>query len=586
MPNHPAGLVLALLLRLAVILATDANRTAAQASPARSALADSLWSAGATDSAARLYRAILARDSLASSQAVFRLATALSWAGQTDSALAMYARFERMEPASGAGPLSRARTLAWATRFRPALGLLDSLATAHPDGQEIAMLRAQVLAWAGDLSASEARSAEWLAHHANDDEVRAGLARTLAWDGKFDAAEAEYRTLATRVPAEGAKGLAQVSAWRGNLRDAEQQWIAATATYPNDPETWVGLAQVQRWQGRPRDADRALTTALRVHPGYADAISQRAWVRADLQPAVDPLVAYTNDSDQNRVMTLAIQGSIAPPWQGRAFGGVQWRQGELGATSGSSITVRTGASWTPSGAPLMLRGEVGVSVLARTIGVGATPRTGPSSQFLYALRASGPLSTRLSAGVSIAGGAFDETAVLIAGGIRTDGIDADVSVALPARFNLLGSAGWMRVGGGSVANQRTAFSGELRYAVARGSWVGLAARTFGYDTLGAADGYFAPQRFSLGEVGAHFELPKDIGWNVSADAGYGVQAIRLGAAASSNKDAQRAAIAVMHRPRPGTEFSAGIWIANVASPFAATSEYRAGGFTLRGRVGF
>ena len=580
---QPLTTVTALLL---VLGAAPAAPAAAQRPADLAVRADSLWRAGATDSAVRLYHVILAPDSLASSRAVYRIATSLAWAAKTDRALALYSRYERMEPTDWGGPLARSRTQAWAGRYKPSLATLDSLARARPEEQEVALLRAQVLAWAGDLAPSANRYREWLARHTDDDEARAGLARTLSWDGRFDEAEAEYRALATRAPAEGTKGLARIAAWRGNLRDAEQQWAATTAAYPKDPETWVGLALVQRWQGRARDADRSLAAALRVTPGYPDAISQRAYVRAELEPAVDPVLAYTNDSDQNRVTTLSVAGSIAPSWQGRAFGVVQWRQGTLGPTTGSSATVRGGATWTPIGSPMMLRAELGMSFLSRSISVGGTPRSGPASQVLYALRASGPLTSRVSVGLALAGGAFDETAVLIAGGVRTDGVDADVTVVLPARLTLSGGAGWMRVGSGTVANQRAAFSGALRYAVTRASWVGVVARTFGYDTLAAADGYFSPQRFSLAEVAAHFELPRDLGWNVAADAGIGAQEIRVGSAPSSGKDAQRAAIALLYRPRPGTEYSAGLWIANVASPFAATSEYRAGGLSLRGRVGF
>lgn len=547
---------------------------------------DSAWQAGHQDSAATLYRAALAQDSLASSRAVFRVATTMAWASRTDSALALFARYERMEPRDWSGPLARARTQAWASRTSSALGTLDSLAAAHPTEREVVLLRAQVQSWAGDLASSGKGYGAWVAAHPDDDEARAALARTLAWDGRFDAAEREYQSLLPRLPAEAIKGLARVSSWRGDYETARRRWIDATVAYPADPECWVGLGQVERWMGRTRDAERSLTSALRIRPGYGDALSQLGWVHAELQPALLPLLSLTDDSDANRVTTLSLSGDMAPSWQGRLAGGVQLRQAVLGPTSGTSLTLRGGASWAPFGATWSVRAEAGLSLLQRSLAIGSPLVPGPGSQWLYALRVGGPLTPGLSIGASASGGAFDETAVLIARGLRTDGVDVEATLSLPARLTLTAGASWMRVGGGAVANSRNAVSAGLRYTLARGAWVGVQGRTFGFDTLARFDGYFSPQRFTLLEAAAHFELPKDLGWNLIADVGIGGQEIRVGTAPSSGKDAQRASIAIVYRHTPKTEVSAGLWIANVASPFAASSEYRAGGLTLRGRVGF
>ncbi len=580
-----------------VLLALAARPAGGQAVTPLLVRADSLWGAGRPDSAAVLYRAALMQDSLASSRAVFRVATTLAWASRTDSALALFARYERMEPGDYGGPLARARTLAWASRYAPALGVLDSLSQAMPLEREIALFRAQVLAWAGDLSAAAARYRDWLVRSPEDDDARAGLARTLSWDGRFDDAAAEYGLLASRAPAEAAKGIARVTAWRGDLDAARAQWADVTVRFPTDPEGWTGLAQVERWQGRARDADRALAQALVVRPGYPDAISQRAWVRAELAPAGDVSVAYGNDSDQNRMLTTTVSGSLAPPWQGRATLSAQFRTAEFSAFRGTSTAVRLSSSWTPAGTAWTLRGEGGVTLLSGddpTVGllpIGGPPGSVPASRSVgtllsYSVRASGPVAPRVVAGISASGGPFDETAVLIVRRIRSDGLDGDISITLPGRFTVGGGASWARIGNGATPNARLAMSGALRYAVTRGSWLGVVARTFGYDTTAGGDGYFAPQRFTLVEAAAHFELPKDIGWNVLADVGVGTQTIRIGSNPSTNKGAQRAQLGVLYRPIPGTEWSAVLWIANVASPFAATSEYRAGGLTARGRLVF
>ncbi len=560
--------------------------------------ADTLWEAGRTDTAAVLYRAALADDSLATPRAVLRVAIAFSWANQTDSALRYFARYARMEPGDYRGPLGRARTLAWASRHGAALATLDSLAAALPSAREVALFRAQVLAWAGDLAGAKAQYRAWLTAHADDDEARAGLARTLTWDGRFDDAATEYRSLEARLPAEAAKGIARVTAWRGDLVAAHAQWAQVTERYPLDPEGWVGLAQVSRWQGRALDADRALAQALVVSPGYADAISQRVWVRADLAPAGDVLTAYTNDSDQNRMLTVATSAAATPPWPGRLTATVQTRRAEFSAYTGTSTAVRAVASWAPGGTAWTFAVDAGVTVQGDNASTflapggagapGGRPLASdrPSALFAYGLRATGPVAAGVVGSIGVAGGAFDETAVLIVRRIRTDGVDGDLTATLPGRFTLSAGAGWATIGNGSSPNRRLMFNGALRYTLSRGSWIGALARTFAYDTSAGADGYFAPQRFTLFEAAAHFELPRDIGWNVLADAGLGSQAIRIGGASDEAKGAQRAQLGVLYRPTPGTELLGSVWIANVASPFATTADYRAGGITLRGRLRF
>ena len=559
--------------------------------------ADTLWDAGRTDSAAVLYRAALAQDSLATPRAVLRVATVFSWTTQTDSALRYFARYERMQPADARGPMGRARTLAWASRYAASLAVLDSVVQAAPTERDAVLLRAQVQAWAGDLGGATSAYRAWLAAHADDDDARAGLARTLSWDGKFDDAAAEYRALEPRVPAEAAKGLARVTAWRGDLEAARVQWAEVTAKYPADPEGWTGLGQVERWQGRPRDADRALAQALAVSPGYADALSQRAWVRADLAPSTDLLVAYANDSDQNRTLTTALGFAIAPPWQGKINATVQLRRAEFAAFSGTTSALRVGTQWTPLGAAWSMRGELGLTLYnADNLFVALDPSTltplvpqpakPGDAQASYMLRVSGPVVSGVVGGLTVSGGAFDETALLMAHRIRTDGVDADVTATLPGRFTLEGTLGYAKIGNGGVPNARLGYAATLRYALARGSWFGVTARGYRYDAAGVGDGYFAPQKFLVGEGAAHFELPREVGWNVLADAGIGMQAIRVSGTPESSKAAQRAQLGVLFRPVPGGEASLTIWVANVASPFSATSDYRAGGITARGRLLF
>jgi hypothetical protein len=104
----------------------------------------------------------------------------------------------------------------------------------------------------------------------------------------------------------------------------------------------------------------------------------------------------------------------------------------------------------------------------------------------------------------------------------------------------------------------------------------------------ARDGYFSPQQFTTSEVQGHFELPRDLGWNVLADAGVGLQTVRIRTGPRDTRPMQRGSIAVLWRPVPGYEAMLQATLANVASPFAldAADAYRWGGVLLRGRVLF
>ncbi|MBI3791573.1 MAG: hypothetical protein HY275_11940 [Gemmatimonadetes bacterium] len=276
----------------------------------------------------------------------------------------------------------------------------------------------------------------------------------------------------------------------------------------------------------------------------------------------------------------------------------QVRRATVGAYTGTSSSLRAATTWTPSGTAWSVRAELGVTLLGDNqdsfLGPGGagppggTPLspTRPDASFSYALHAGGPVASGIVAGLTVAGGPFDETAPLITRRIRTDGVEGDMSVTLPGRLSMAGTLGWARVANGSVPNSRVQFTGQLHYALTRGSWVGAHGRITAYDTTAFPDGYFAPQRFGVAELVVHGELPRDIGWNVIGEAGLGVQSIRVSGAASSTKAAQRAQAGVVYRPVPGTEWGAMLWIANVASPFAQTTDYRAGGVTLRAKVVF
>ncbi len=547
----------AALLAAAVPLATWS--LGAQAAPqpsvaAQLAAGDSAWESQRFPDARAAYSAALARDSVASSRAVFRLATLLAWDNRFDESVSLFRRYRRLEPDDRLGTLGLARTLAWQSRFGASLQVLDSLLRATPTDKDARLLQATVYAWDGRLGESERAY------------------RALAASGNVPDAEA---------------GLARVSAWRGDLARSAAQWRAILAQRPNDVEALVGLAQVERWMGRPASASTALDQALRLDPDNGDAQQLRAWVRADLASGGGPQYLLTDDSDGNQVHSVGLAASrAAPAWTGTWTGAVQWRSAELPTPSGfrraNSLSARSVATWTPNGGRTTLRGELGLARLTDATPGAEASRFAP----IVSLRAMRQVTTDLTLGITATSLPFDETAPLIARGIRTHAVEIDGAWTLPARWSVLGSVELARVSG-DTGNSRVNATAALRWTPRRGTWAGVGGRHLAYDQF-VRLGYFAPQQFTSGELQAHFELPKDLGWNVFADAGIGEQRIQLRADPADARGTQRASFGVLWRPVPGQEVSGGVMIANVASPFAqdAAARYRAGSFHLRARLTF
>jgi hypothetical protein len=180
---------------------------------------------------------------------------------------------------------------------------------------------------------------------------------------------------------------------------------------------------------------------------------------------------------------------------------------------------------------------------------------------------------------------FDETALLIANGIRTTVLDAAASLALPFRLTATGTVGHAVVGGGRVANSRRSAPGALRVALRARFTVGVSARQFGYAAAAPGDGYFAPSGFLLVEGITQLRVGRELGWSATLDGGVGRQTIRFTPDAGARGNlAQRVGLGLLYRPAPGTEFGAAYGFANTAAPgTVSAAEYRALSLSLRAR---
>ena len=442
---------------------------------------------------------------------------------------------------------------------------------------------ATLLSWRNELERSIRLFREYVRLEPNDDDGRVAIARTLAWRQRYEESLATYDSVLDRNPGhrDAALGAAQTLGWSGHLEGAIARYETWIREHPDDVDALVGLAQVRRWSGRPADARLALRRAVEAHPEHAGARAQLASVDAELAPSLQPVVTTTNDSDDNRSTMLVLEGGFAMPWGARLLAGASYRVADLETAHGTALTLRATTSWASPNGSWTIRGEAGGTRLDGRPAPGAERET--STEPLLSIRVSGRPARSLSVGFGASRIAFDETAALIIAGIATTTVEGDAELTLHPRLRIGGGAGFTRVSGGSVANERIAASGALRWTATPGVSIAAGARAFGYDQA-ATDGYFAPKRYLLTEGSARAAFGGELGWGVNAELGLGHQAITAFDDSRTSRFAQRASASLLYRPALGVEWGFVGGFANVASPTTLSSaDYRVWGLSLRGR---
>lgn len=547
------------------------------------ARAESAYTAGSYPLAANLYEWIVTHDNPPASIAIFRLATLRSWDNKFDEAIGLYHRYIQQVPSDAEGPIALARTLAWSGRYDTAIAIYDSLIAAKKRVRDATVDRAQTLAWAGRISESLDAYRAWLRTTPTDRDAAIAYARTLAWNGQLDEAEARYTELARTGNAAATKGLARVIGWRGDLERAEQTWRRVLETDPNDPEALTGLAQVLSWQGRQSDAENALERALRANPSYGDARALMRWVQADLRPSVTVSGTGINDSDNNRSTAWSADYSARAWWRGIIGARYNGRAANFTAIDSRADAFSVYSKWQPLNTTWQLRGEAGVSRHSTTfISPPDAKKTLPS----FGLGVSGKVARDLTVGIGAVRAPFDETALLIANGVVSTELLGDAAVSLPARLVLSAGASHAKFTGGTRENARNSYNSTLRWNQSRNWSIALSGRQYAYDTT-SSDGYFAPRRYTLGEVSTRGHVGSNLGWYSDAEAGFGQQSIQFFGSNAGSRATERGALTLGYRVDPSREISASGIYANVAGPAQTTSsEYHWYTFSLRARLGF
>jgi tetratricopeptide (TPR) repeat protein len=383
-----------------------------------------------------------------------------------------------------------------------------------------ALYRLAVLdSWDGKLARSLERFARLRRVEPADADIMVAHARVLSWAGRTRWSEALYDSVLATSPdrVDALAGRARAVAWDGDLDRAEALWRGALEAHPDDPEILLGLAQTLYWIGQPALAEGYAARARALAPNDQAVRDLFDQVRAERRPVVSLSMDAANDVDTNRFVALTGAFSASPRPDLRGTLRASWRRNSdpIAADHSSGIegwlvkSLHGGTS---------LRGGMGIRRLE--------PAAGPARTFLTA-QLGGGFRPAQSASVSFAYShyVFDETTVLVDSGFVWDEVELDAEVTPHAGLDLSVAAngGWLSDGNRRLLGVVTVMTG-----IGRGLRVGAYARVMGYRDANPGRGYFAPDRFSLGEARTSY-LWRRRSWWWRVNAGVGAQQVGTGA---------------------------------------------------------
>ncbi len=561
------------------------------------------WARGDTETAARLYGAILEADST-DGVALHRLALMTAWENRYDKALGLFDRLLSLEPTNLDARVARARVVAWSGDLGAALTAVDGILADHPGQPQALEARAQFRSWAGMHSAAladyedlvgisqdptglllaqarilgnarrlgESRAAydSILAFNPDNLEARLELARIVAFSGELDEAEVRYRGILNDHPdnLEGKRGLARALTWAGKLPEGEEAWRSILEASPTDLVSRVGLIQNLRWQGRTGPAMMVLEEASDEQRGSPDLVEQLKWIRASRGPRADAYVIREGDSDKNAMTTARVTGRWSPGTnlavRAEAYTrvleqtDVDLSRDSWGVNVTASYQLHPG--WTFSG------------------GLGGTRTDAAEETAFTSVRAGvdSPGRYRVGGSLRLSRQPLDVTARLVEQGIQVSMAEMSGRWAPSPTWQVSGSLG---VGSyeGSEKNQRLHLTLQANRRMIGGWTLGMSHRYFRFDK-DLDEFYFDPDYFGLTELMAK-GLWETGPWALLLELSPGAQKIY---STGSYETAVRTSARVSYRVAPGREvsLSGGYSSAGLQSSNTGASDYRYGALIL------
>ncbi|MGH7614619.1 MAG: tetratricopeptide repeat protein [Gemmatimonadales bacterium] len=423
-------------------------------------------------------------------------------------------------PAPGAAQLPEAEDAFGRGDYRTARALYDSV-LARDSLNPRALYRLAIFdSWDGKLKLSLARFVRLRLVEPRDPETMVAHARVLSWDGQTRWSEALYDSVLALAPdrVDALAGRARAVAWSGDLNRAERLWRDALERHPDDPEILTGLAQTLYWEGQPALAEGYVTRARELAPTDRATRDLFDQVRAERRPILSVLADGANDIEHNRFVALSATFGASLRYDMRGSLRASLRRNDAGSLTGRSDGVD---GWLvksfPAGATV--RGGVGMRVL--------NPDSGATRRFATAQLSAGLRPAKFaSVDIAYSRYPFDETVLLVRRRFVWDelGVSGDYAPRPNLTLSAVANAAWL-----SDGNRRLIGVAAVMVGVAKGLDVGGYARVMGYREANPGRGYFAPDRFILGEGRIAYAWRRHP-WGMRATGGLGAQQIGTGSA--------------------------------------------------------
>jgi tetratricopeptide (TPR) repeat protein len=402
--------------------------------------------------------------------------------------------------------------------YRTARALYDSVLALDSLNPRALYRLAIFDSWDGKLKQSLSRFARLRQIEPLDPETMVAHARVLSWDGQTRWSEALYDSVLALAPdrVDALAGRARAVAWSGDLNRAERLWRDALEHHPDEPEILTGLAQTLYWEGEPALAEGYVTRARELAPADRATRDLFDQVHAERRPIVSVSVDGTNDIEHNSFVTLSGTFGASLRYDLRGSLRASFRRNEAGSSTGRSDGVD---GWLvksfPGGATV--RGGVGVRLL--------DPDSGATRRFATAQLGAGLRPARYaSVDIAYSHYPFDETVLLVRRLFVWDelGLSGDYAPRPNLAFSAVANAAWL-----SDGNRRLIGTAAAMVGVAKGLHVGGYARVMGYRVANPGRGYFAPDRFILGEGRMAYAWRRRF-WGLRATGGLGAQQVGTG----------------------------------------------------------
>lgn len=413
-----------------------------------------------------------------------------------------------------AGQILRADSAFVAGDFARARSLYEAVLSADSLNERALWRLALLDSWDNQMDRSLQRFARARRLDPANTDLMVAQARVLSWAGHTSDAVALYDTALARDSGrvDALVGRAQSVAWAGDLDRAEGLWRSALAGHPDDATLLVGLAQTLYWKGEPGLARAYVDRARAVAPGDASARDLEKILRAAVRPDFGTSFTGAGDSDGETFYSqdLWLSGPLTGDARGTLTGG--WRRSEDVLHDNSSFGL-SGLVAFPVARGVGARAGLGARRLVSNAG-DHTPLTAQ-------LGLSWQPAPFAALGLGYSRAAFDETATLIDSGFTMSNLDFSFDLDPKPTISFSGgsSATWF-----SDGNRRLSWIVGALGGLGHGVSVGAFGRMMGYQTANAGHGYFSPDRFTVVEARAIYNLRRGP-WGLRMDGGLGGQQV-------------------------------------------------------------